>query len=138
MQYPSKIYELSYTFHNDTTLFLEDTNGNITIYIKQNKFVGTWIGNKEIYISTRRRNMSVYITELTFTEDTVNMTTEGEKGIRNMSGTYTAEGNELIMKISFGSSSMWVIMPTSPSSSSVSNTPLYIGSFPSAVGIGSP
>ncbi len=104
MQYPSKIYELSYTFHNDTTLFIEDTNGNITIYIKQNKFVGTWIGNKEIYISTRRRNMSVYITELTFTEDTVNMTTEGEKGIRNMSGTYTAEGNELIMKISFGSS----------------------------------
>ncbi len=51
MQYPSKIYELSYTFHNDTTLFIEDTNGNITIYIKHNKFVGTWIGNKEIYIS---------------------------------------------------------------------------------------
>ncbi len=61
------------------------------------KFIGTWVGNLVSTFKGRTAN----ITELTFIENTVDVTMISDRGTQTMTHTYEVEGDKLVLEAKF-------------------------------------
>ena len=68
----------------------------------ENYFDGTWVGSGELTMMGGRANSSV--SQLTFTEDMVELVLTSEQGIIPMNYTYTIAGDTVVLEPSFPSS----------------------------------
>jgi len=71
----------------------QNSNGN------DNKFFGTWTGNKEISMFGGRGNNS--ISKLTFADTLVVVTLSSDRGTYSMNYSYTVNGNTLVLEPQF-------------------------------------
>jgi hypothetical protein len=74
---------------------IENNNSNEEAALS--KFIGTWTGNLVSVFKGRTAN----ITELTFIENTVDVTMISDRGIQIMTYIYSVEGNKLVLEANF-------------------------------------